>query len=309
MYTKYVYNSGSDITNVLSDVIAILTGETDKANLSADCDQTNTEIISTVAAGWTVHDAAAGTDAQVIKAPLADDATTFKYINLNAGSSGYLKTEVWETWDEVAHSGTNMAYDSNSTSYSPRLDLTDGGTLYLFASARFAAFTSQTAAGYGPSSYGGVTGCFEHTRGLPFDTVANGWPPYCWGTFGRADSSGNYFGYKPRMQDKEENQKTGSLADVQLNTIGHPTQWNAALSGITQKLPDGNGGFRVPFFPAYVVNVGDMPAPYGNLSSLCDIWSIPANIAVHLDTITRSGIDYICLKQYASTQLIVIRKS
>ena len=309
MFAKYVYNTASDVANVIQDIVDILTGETDKANLSAACKQSDTEIISTIAAGWTLHDDTAGTNAQVLKAPLADDPATFKYLKLNAVTTSYLRTEVWETWDEVAHSGTNMAYDSNNTSYSQRLDLTDGGTLYVFASARFAAFVSQTAAGYGHTSYSGVSGCFEHTRDLPFDTVANGWPPYCWGTFGRADYNASYFGYKPRKLTKDETTQTGSAAIIKLTTIGHPSQWTSALSGIDQKLPDGQGGLLVPFFPAYLADTNYMPAPYGEISSLCDIWSIPSNIATHLDVITKSSVDYICMKQYASTQLVVFRKS
>lgn len=56
MYTKYVYNAGATSDNIKNDIIAILTGETNKANLSASCNKSSTDIFSTIAAGWTSHD-------------------------------------------------------------------------------------------------------------------------------------------------------------------------------------------------------------------------------------------------------------
>lgn len=57
MYAKYNYLTTATLLNVANDVIAILTGETNKANLSAGCDQTNTSILNTYTnAGWALHD-------------------------------------------------------------------------------------------------------------------------------------------------------------------------------------------------------------------------------------------------------------
>lgn len=106
MYSKYVYNAGSTATNILADIVAILTGETVKSNLSADCDQINTTITATVLAGWTLHDADTGSgNGTVLKAAIYDDPLTFKYVHLYIGTSGYFQQRVYETWDEVMHSG------------------------------------------------------------------------------------------------------------------------------------------------------------------------------------------------------------
>lgn len=57
MYSRYNYSNSATLVNIINDVTAILTGETNEANLSAGCDQTNTFILNTYAnAGWTLHD-------------------------------------------------------------------------------------------------------------------------------------------------------------------------------------------------------------------------------------------------------------
>ena len=56
-YARYNYSNTATLVNIINDINAVLTGETNKANLSAGCDQTNTFILNTYAnAGWTLHD-------------------------------------------------------------------------------------------------------------------------------------------------------------------------------------------------------------------------------------------------------------
>jgi len=57
MYARYNYSAAATLVNIINDMVAILTGTTDKATLSAGCDQTNTFILNTYSnAGWTLHD-------------------------------------------------------------------------------------------------------------------------------------------------------------------------------------------------------------------------------------------------------------
>ena len=56
MYAEYAYKAGTSVLNMLNDIAAILTGETNVANLSSACDAAASQIISNVAAGWTEHD-------------------------------------------------------------------------------------------------------------------------------------------------------------------------------------------------------------------------------------------------------------
>ncbi len=309
MYAKYVYNTSSTATNILADIVAILTGETVVNNLSGDCDAGNSNITATVLAGWTVHDADTGSGNGVcLKAVVYNDVLTFKYVHLYIGTVGYLKQITYETWDEVAHTGTNKCYDSDSSNYSQRIDVSGGGTMHLFSSERFMVMASQTAAGWACSVYPGPTGCIERTRDLPFDTTIAGWPNWMYAMFGRADYNASYFAYAPRKMTKAEVEQTGGSATYYVRTVGWDNLWTYAPSGIDQKIPDGAGGFLVPFYPGYCMQTYDMPGPYGEFSSLCDIWRIPSNIASHLDTITKNSVDFLCLKLYGSNEMMVIRK-
>lgn len=55
MYCDYVYVAAANPTQISADIKALLTGETNKANLSASCNQTSTELYTTDAAGWTAE--------------------------------------------------------------------------------------------------------------------------------------------------------------------------------------------------------------------------------------------------------------
>lgn len=184
MYANYTYAAGSTKANVQNDIGAILTGETSKTNLSAACVQENTEIVSTLLAGWTLWDAAAGTDAKVYRAQLADDPTKFKYLRLGFATTNAMLATGYETWDNVAHTGTYMCNNSDVTTTNQRLDLAAGGSMMIFATARFCVFASNVAAGYGSVNYGGPSGLVERTRAIPFDTVAEGCPLHQYGCLG-----------------------------------------------------------------------------------------------------------------------------
>nr|CRH06133.1 Conserved protein of unknown function [Candidatus Magnetococcus massalia] len=304
MYARYSYSAGSGVADILSDVVAILTGTTDKATLSASCNQSSTEIISDVVAGWTLHDVYAGTNQQCLKAPLADDAATFKYLCIDLNSSGYLLPRVYETWDEINHDGTNMCYSSNSTSYNQKIDIASGGSLYIWASERFAMFASQTSAGWASSSYPGPSGILERTRYLPWDTPANGWPPFFWSNLGNANQG--TFGYAPRIMKRDGSPLISNSAvyhpgSVCFNSLSVPV-------GSDQKIPDGNDGSVIPAWPLMAHNVSHMPMMYGEVSSLCDIWAIPESMATTHDILVMNGINYVVVRTNGVTDSMILRK-
>ncbi|HAT48853.1 MAG: hypothetical protein HQL07_03845 [Nitrospirae bacterium] len=309
MYTQYVYNAGATQANITADLVAVLTGETDKNNLSAGCNKTNTVIQAVVAAGWTLHDTDGGSGSKVIKAPLADDATKFKYVRLYSSATTSIRFEVYEGWDAGTNVGTNMCYYSDTTSYSQRLDLTNGGTIHVFSSARFAMLCAETSGGWGSATYSGPSGCFERTRLLPFDTVAYGMPPFAWFDMGYCAYNSSYQGFAPRLVDRLEASKTSSVASLYAVSIGYSNILAAAPSGVSQKVPDGLGGFLIPFIPIYLANLSSlMPAPYGEISSLCDVWKVPDNLLSNKEVIQKNGLDYMVIKTYSATQFIVARK-
>ena len=52
MFTKYIFLPGSTVEEIYSDLAKLLTGETDRNNLSASCDKSLTRIVATTPAGW-----------------------------------------------------------------------------------------------------------------------------------------------------------------------------------------------------------------------------------------------------------------
>lgn len=310
MYANYTYAAGASLSNVQADIGAILTGETNKANLSAACVQGSTEIISTLVAGWTLHDAAAGTNAVCYKAPLADDPTKFKYMVLSCTTTAIL-TKAYETWNALTHTGTNLCYNSDQTTTNQRLDLTTGSSLLIFASARFCVLLSNTGLGYGSVSYGGPSGILERTRDLPFDTVAEGGPPWGFVIFGYATVGTVFSCSSPRVMNNAGSYVSTSQARFYLQSDVQTTWWVTALSGTNQLIPSGASTFYVPFFPGFFVNYTTlMSAPYGNFSSLCDVWTIPSGVCTHLQTIQKGGVDYLVVRRGSDTvEMMVLRKS
>ncbi|MBF0182622.1 MAG: hypothetical protein HQM03_21615 [Magnetococcales bacterium] len=318
MFATYNYSAGGTQQGVLDDMIAILTGESNVNNLSATCNKGATSITATITAGWTLHDAAAGTVTKVIKAPLADDASRFKYVAIIAdnGGSGSLQTNVWESWDAVNHIGSNKAYGSDANNSSQRMSQTSAGklqlsgTVYIFASARFVMLCSNVNGNWGSPTNNGPCGCFERTRFCPWDTPANGIPPFVFLNLG--DITASTYGanaYATTLIDKNRNTITGSAAtlNVLAGTLGTPSwvfQW---LNGADQKMPDAGSGFTVPFFPLTLVNSTCMPAPFGEISALCDVWLIPQGVATPQSTIQKNGADFWCIPVMNSTKLFVAR--
>ncbi len=309
MFAKYVYTAGATAANILSDLAAILTGETDTANLSVSCDKPNSSILATIPAGWTLHDAAAGTNARALKAPLADNASAFKFVILDLNTAGYIQTKVYETWDTTSHTGTNLAYGSNVTTASQQFSTTLAGTVYLFASARFLLLFSTVNAVWGSSTNSGASGCLERSRACPWDTPAAGWPPFVFTNLGdMATNSGG--SYPPRLMSRSlaTVTGTGSLMTANAGTQGAVNTMMTTFNAIDQKVPDAAGGTQIPFFPIAFINTTNMPAPYGEVSSTCDLWALPQSVASNLDLIQKSGLDYLCIQAAGTTKMFAIRR-
>ncbi len=90
MYAVYTHDSSTSQANLVNDIVLMLTGTTSTASLSADCVTGSSSITTTYdSAGWTLHDASAGANLQVIKC-LQQDGVTYKYVGINASSTSVL---------------------------------------------------------------------------------------------------------------------------------------------------------------------------------------------------------------------------
>jgi hypothetical protein len=127
---------------------------------------------ATYGRGWALYDNAAGTNAKAYRA-LNADGTTYKYIVLDYNTAGYILFKVYTSWNSGTHSGTNVAYLSDQTGYAQRIDITNGGSLYM--SVRAAAFVMQSS--NGSSTGAGACGVVEISRDNAEDT---GGTPYVW---------------------------------------------------------------------------------------------------------------------------------
>lgn len=309
MYTKYTYSAGATAANVLADVIALLTGETNKANLSASCNQANTEILTSwCVAGWTLHDASAGTNAKAIKAVklvIAGDPELFKYVVVDTNSAGYILTKVYETWNETAHTGTNLCYNSGTGAfYSQRLNLTNGGILYISSSVRHLNIISYQSAVWGSSSYLGSSGCFERTRKAPWDTGANAYPPFLWANFGAIANGDTAFAPRYKKYDNTDVITSNAcLYCVLPYGSGHPSLIYSISTYLGLDASLNSVHIFHPIAFAYYTN----QFQGGEISGFSDTWFTTYNYGAALDEVTKDGNTYVIWPAF-TTYRLAIRK-
>lgn len=319
MYAKYVSQSGASRANVVADIVAILSGTTDKTTLSADCVQASTEIIATgTAAGWTVHDATVGTNKQVIKAPFADDATKHKYLLLDFNTNtSYLYINGFEDWDATAHTGTNQL-DPTVTYYHHQYANVASYemTFHISASARhmiILTYQGTTRKGTYSSAGQGPSGIFERSRMLPWDTVANGYPPFVWCNIAGCLTyeSDTAACYTSRIKLADGTEVARQLHRI--GTIGIPhDKWDATTvanvpRGANYFIKDATGNNVIPLMPLFLYDFAYTGPVTGEISSVCDIWVPPTSMFSSLDEITYNANPYIYLG-CDSGQGIFVRK-
>lgn len=307
MYAKYEYNSGATQANILADLVAILTGTTDVNTLSASCNKAASTITSTVAAGWTVHDASAGSNKQVLKAPYVDNGSAYKYTEITVSASE-IQLHVNETWNETAHTYTNK---TGNTSYYQRWSSSNAGRVYIFSSARFMALVGEYSTSYGESSYSGMTVIVELSRNQPWNTVASGYPSVALVNTGEAHY-GNAGVYVPRAKNNMNIDVTGTSAKLFLATANtHYSNWVTASNfpqGVNARVYDALGNRQIPFFELLAVDPPNFVTWLGDLSTISDIWIAPKDLLAQLETITKSSVDYIGVQANNTGQKWVFRK-
>lgn len=289
MHSSYFYSAGATQANILADVVAILTGETTVDDLSASCDKVNTTIDASVAAaGWTLHDASAGTNAVCLKAAVADNASQYKYLVVDTNSAGYIHTKGYETWDAGAHTGTNMINYSDQASVAQRVNTTTGGRLDISASIRHAFLFSLQGGVYGSSTGNYPSGVLERTRRSPWDTVANGYPP-----FAHVNGMNASTFKEPRILNASGSDITGaSITNYPIHSFGGGTSTLVNPPSTTIVADDSKTSFKHALISFGLVNpaVGHLG---GDFSSLCDIYLTTYAAGASFDTITIDGKTYV----------------
>lgn len=277
MYAKYQYVSGATQANILADLTAILTGETDKANLSAGCDQTNTTITSTIAAGWTLHDGSSGTNKKVIKAPYSGNGAVYKYVELSIDTTALFTAFLYETFNESTHTGTNIT--SNGTTTRQQLTLgTTSNKIHLFSSARMIVLLSETTV-YGDSTHNGALVIAEMKPLCPWNNdTSYPYPSVClilpvvW-----SGTTTAYNCYLSRVKNRLNTDLTGASATSTVGSIGGlGSNINSASyfpTGSDAKVYDESGNLKVPRFPLFPVYPAVFTMPLGDIS-VCNVSSM-----------------------------------
>jgi hypothetical protein len=241
MFARYDYIASATLSQVIADIALLLTGTTNKASLSASCAQANTNIISSVAAGWSVYDAAAAANAQVFRA-LNGDGSTYKYMYVGLTTTTY-DVRCYESWNAATHVGTNLASSNSSSSTS--FSSASGGTIFLGASTQYAHLM-----GFVGTTFGAMKSIMERTRASVWDTTGNGIIPVVYSdgawTFG-TQYSGLYAANgttglnltAPRSKSAAFTDVTGVNAAYTANTVFG----NNFTGGLQQfaKSPDASG--------------------------------------------------------------------
>ncbi|ALG67867.1 hypothetical protein [Beggiatoa leptomitoformis] len=301
MRTKYTYSASATLAHVHADIIAILTGETDVNNLSASCNKASSSILTTIStAGWSVHDSSTGTtNKTIIKAPHADNASNYKYVEIYSQTSS-LTVTLWEAWNETTNAGTNQ-----STAVTQPLNLTSGGSVYIWANPRYLVMASEIGASWGNSQNSGVVPIFELSRGQPWNTTS--YPSFCLVNFYYTIYSNTAATYIPKAVDNNGNTVTGTNANCYIGSIAALIYLNVP-SGATARVPDGSGGFTTPFYPLYLHNPSKYAAPVGQITSICDIWLAPSSLFSNLATIDKEGVTYEAVLIYSTGYHLLIPK-
>jgi hypothetical protein len=175
MFARLDYQAGTPVANLLADIVAVLTGTTDKATLSASIIQNTSYIVADDAAGWSVYDASAGTNKKALSAPNLDGTT--KYITIDCNTAGYVLIGVYESWNASTHTGTNPTWGTNDTSVCPTVNLGAGCALFI------RAHNSLCIEGYNGAAFNQRNFFVgERDRVEAWDTVAAGYPVVIAGT-------------------------------------------------------------------------------------------------------------------------------
>ena len=178
MYFTGVLGPAPTLAQLHADLIAILTGSaTSQAGLTAF---SASSFVNTVPPGWTVHDNAAGAltngvVAKVIKAPLSDDGTKFKYVELDTLTASILYFNGYETWDAIGHTGTNPIQVTPVNNSFQAFSLIANQQITIVATANGFYIQGSTNLLSAATQWQLFA---EFTRDDPWNTVSNGYPSW-----------------------------------------------------------------------------------------------------------------------------------
>lgn len=290
-FQKYVYGDNSSVSNLYNDVKAIALGETNKANLSTDCVQANTNLTTTNTSWWQDFDGQ-------FRAPYVDDASHYKYFQVEFTTNGLIYIRTFEDRDDVGHVNINETPASPaSQSWNTGVG---GGTIYIGVSERYFVLASEHGATWGDNTYKGIVGIFELSRDQPWNTVAAAYPNFCLiqTSTGFRELEGAYI---PRAKNTANNDITmeNAKAYISSDSVG-TTEIGQNTRFPNTRVYDDTGQQVVPFLPINVLNALKYGPKLGSISGVCDVWMAPNNTLANLEIVPHPNQtdEYIAIQVY-----------
>lgn len=336
MYAKLQISGTATAAQVVTDLVAVLTGTTDVNALSAQIVKANSQIISTDPAGWTlVGDYL--TTGKVLSAPVADNASQYKYVAIfTSGTSvAYQLGEGYNAGGKTlttttASSGLISNQSSSALTFPHGLTTFD---LYITASARHIGFhtLSNNSGSYYTGDLGGV---FECTRKDIWNTSSSGFLP--------AVQTNSTYGLIYHGSSLTQNQLVANGGAIALNTTRYMADHNATPTIISA----GKSAMTLPWFSGMpndndtsiaalnacgmnvtgssmvtnatgskvhgLIPFGHGRCPHrfigGEISPLCNIFITTYSFGAAYDTITVSGVTYEIWKLYSYNAALAIKR-
>lgn len=335
MYAKLQISGTATAAQVVTDIVAVLTGTTDVNELSAQIVKANSQIISTDPAGWTLVGDYLATG-KVLSAPVADNASQYKYVAIfTSGSSvayqlgeGYNAGGKTLTTATVSH-GLISNYASNAVTFPHGQTTFD---LYITASARHIGFHTLVNSGgnYYPGDLGGV---FECTRKDIWNTSSSGFLP-------AVQTNSNYGLIAHGTNTAQNHFQTGGAYGLNTtrymtdNTVtptivsagksamtlpwysGTPNDNDTSITVMTTCGMNGTGSSMVTNATGSKVH-GLIPFGHGRcahrfiggeISPVCNIFITTFLFGAAYDTITVSGVTYEIWKLYGSNCALAVKR-
>lgn len=311
---------------LMTDLKYIITGGTDKNQLSANVDKTLTYFDASVStSNWTVHDELSSGGRIIFKQPVYDDPSKYVYLDLNATTGINFSIRMIEGWNAT----TDAVIGYTTQVYSNSNGLYQGSGYYNCISA-----SPKHLMIYG-SNGGHVMLCTARTRGAGWDTAANGYIPYS--LVCGASASGFHETFPLKKDDGNNTTSPTYLRNVTsfynnvLNTANSssylgfssyfPDGSGAGLTATamggglvaTSQIRDANGNLAEPLVPFGAAPLNTSYGSAGFLtkySDLCDVWLVRSSLtcAEGDEIVVPSGPSYVIIKPNASGTRVAIRK-
>lgn len=292
MYAVYTYAAGSTAANILADVVKILTGETLLSNLSANCVQASSSILTTATpAGWSVWDAAAGTNLQVIRSPWdVSNGSGYNYVGVDTNTAGYISLNTYETWNNSTHIGTN-GYVPTPSASGQRLNLASGGTLYIGAQNGHSIYVMSYQSGVWGSTNITPLIFAERTRRSAWDTNSLAYPVGSLIVYGSYGSFGQSSTYANRIVNYVGTDSTIIAGHLVTPFGGLTGNTNATQTWPTTTVPMANKVLQHMLVPMWhVLPVHGFLG--GDCSIFSDIW-FTTTTGASLDEVIVNGNSYV----------------